>query len=207
MTKSAPHAPKKRPQQTRSRLTFEAILEAATRILSEDGHARFNTNRIAQRAGVAVASLYQYFPNKEAIVNALFQQELSEERREFATRSVELKDHPVQEAIRVGVRSTIGVHARRPKLVKSILEAIPVVGGAEAHARARQQVVDLVRSTMHERREEIRSPKNLDMKAFIVVHAVESVIHGAAGEHPAYLEDPAFAEQLIELVERFLLDP
>ncbi len=43
------------------------------------------------------------------------------------------------------------------------------------------------------------------MKAFLVVHAVEDVIHDAAEERPEYLGDPAFAEELVALVERFLL--
>ena len=59
---------------------------------------------------------------------------------------------------------------------------------------------------MRRRRGELRSPKNLEIKAFIVVHAIESVIHDAAKERPDYLTDPAFAEELVELVDRFLLE-
>jgi AcrR family transcriptional regulator len=60
--------PRKRPRQERSRFTVEAILEAAADILVRDGYETLTTNRIADRAGVNVASLYQYFPGKEAIV-------------------------------------------------------------------------------------------------------------------------------------------
>jgi AcrR family transcriptional regulator len=83
MTRSIPtrrrrnHAPKKLPKQARSKMTFGSILEAAAQILSTDGADRLNTNRIAERAGVPVASLYQYFPNKDAIINALFEMEAS----------------------------------------------------------------------------------------------------------------------------------
>jgi AcrR family transcriptional regulator len=206
MKKSPAHEPKKHPQQERSRATVDYILEAAAQILSQDGAYRLSTNRIAKKAGVAVASLYQYFPNKEAIVNALFEMQLSEERREFTTRSAGLNDEPVREAIRVGIQSTIDVHARKPKLVTSILQSIPFLGGAEALIRARQLVVEWVTETMRRRRGELRSSKNLEMRAFLVVHAIEGVIHDAASERPEYLTDPVFADELVEMVDRFLLD-
>lgn len=62
-------APKQRKQpiQDRSTAMVEAIVEAAIRILRVDGWARFTTTRVAERAGVSVGSLYQYFPNREAI--------------------------------------------------------------------------------------------------------------------------------------------
>jgi AcrR family transcriptional regulator len=207
MRKGSPPEPRKRPQQTRSRATVEYILEAAAQLLSRDGAAALSTNQIARRAGVAVASLYQYFPNKESIVNALFEMQLSEERAELAARSTELQDEPFAKAIRVGVRSMIDVHAGKPELVRSILKALPFLGGAEALIRARQHVVDLVSDAMRRRPGELRSPENLDIKAFVVVHAIESVIHDAAQERPEYLTDPAFEQELVDLLERFLLAP
>ena len=64
-------SPRKSPRQERSRATVEAILEATTDILIRQGAGRLTTNRIAERAGVNIASLYQYFPGKEAIVAEL----------------------------------------------------------------------------------------------------------------------------------------
>lgn len=58
------------PIQARSRATREAIVQAATQVLERDGPAGFNTNRIAERAGVSVGSVYQYFSNKHAILAA-----------------------------------------------------------------------------------------------------------------------------------------
>lgn len=64
-------APRKLPQQGRSRATCDAILEAAARIIARDGLAGFNTNAVATRAGVSIGSLYQYYPNKDALMVAL----------------------------------------------------------------------------------------------------------------------------------------
>lgn len=64
-------APRKQPRQERSAATVEAVLRAATYILTRRGWAAFTTNEVAEKAGVNIASLYQYFPNKEAIIAEL----------------------------------------------------------------------------------------------------------------------------------------
>ena len=61
---------RRKPRQARSRATRSAIIEAAAQILEREGRAAFNTNRIAERAGVSVGSLYQYFRDKHAILAA-----------------------------------------------------------------------------------------------------------------------------------------
>jgi AcrR family transcriptional regulator len=63
--------PRKSPRQTRSADTVETILAAAARVLERESLAGFNTNRVAEVAGVSVGSLYQYFPNKSALIAAL----------------------------------------------------------------------------------------------------------------------------------------
>ncbi|MEI9982422.1 MAG: TetR/AcrR family transcriptional regulator [Aliidongia sp.] len=69
--------PRKLPRQTRSAETVGVILEAAARILERDGFAGFTTNAVAERAGVSIGSLYQYFPGKEALTGALLRRESS----------------------------------------------------------------------------------------------------------------------------------
>jgi AcrR family transcriptional regulator len=63
--------PRKAPRQARSTDTVETILAAATRVLERESLAGFNTNRVAEVAGVSVGSVYQYFPNKSALIAAL----------------------------------------------------------------------------------------------------------------------------------------
>jgi AcrR family transcriptional regulator len=68
-------SPRKQPKQNRSAFMVETILQAATRVLSKESLAGFNTNRVAEVAGISVGSLYQYFPNKSALVAALLERE------------------------------------------------------------------------------------------------------------------------------------
>lgn len=63
--------PRKKPRQARATATVEAILEASAHILEREGLGSLNTNHIAERAGVSVGSLYQYFPTKQAILTEI----------------------------------------------------------------------------------------------------------------------------------------
>jgi AcrR family transcriptional regulator len=69
--------PRKTPKQRRAEATVVAIIEAAARILERDGLEGYNTNAVAESAGISVGSLYQYFPNKDAITRALVDREAS----------------------------------------------------------------------------------------------------------------------------------
>jgi AcrR family transcriptional regulator len=66
---------RKTPGQQRSAATVAAIVEAAARILETEGFEGYNTNAVADRAGVSIGSLYQYFPNRDAITRALIERE------------------------------------------------------------------------------------------------------------------------------------
>jgi AcrR family transcriptional regulator len=67
---------RRRPRQARSRATWEAIVEAAAQILERRGPAGFTTNEVAERAGVSIGTLYQYFADKHALLAAAARREL-----------------------------------------------------------------------------------------------------------------------------------
>ena len=78
---SHPHVvlePRKSPVQARSAASVEAILEATIQVLLSEGKARLTTTRVALRAGVSVGTLYQYFPNKSALLKAALKRHLVE---------------------------------------------------------------------------------------------------------------------------------
>jgi AcrR family transcriptional regulator len=98
-------------------VTVEAILEGAAHILERDGVAGYNTNAVAERAGVSIGSLYQYFPNKDALTAALVDRE---------TRSliedIEAAAGHADPAMRVRymVRAAIAHQTRRPALARAL---------------------------------------------------------------------------------------
>lgn len=68
--------PRKAPQQSRSTATLEAIHTATIQVLLAEGIGRLTTARVAQRAGVSIGTMYQYYPNKQALLLALIEQQL-----------------------------------------------------------------------------------------------------------------------------------
>jgi len=113
---------RKVPGQARSQETVGVILEASARILESDGLRGFNTNAIAVRAGVSIGSLYQYFPNKDAILLALigrFEEALHDAvlNTMQGGRGQELKPR-----LRLLVRALVMAHYDRPRLNR-VLEA------------------------------------------------------------------------------------
>ena len=80
--------PRKSPVQARSAASVDAILEATIQVLLQVGKERLTTTKVAARAGVSIGTLYQYFPNKSALLQAVLKRHLSE-----VTKAVELVCH------------------------------------------------------------------------------------------------------------------
>ncbi len=109
--------PRKTPLQRRSAETVAVMLEAAARILEQHGFEGFNTNAIAERAGVSIGSLYQYFRSKDALLSGLIAREVAP----LLAAGDDLVQHPT---FRVALKSYISASMRhqmkRPKLARLI---------------------------------------------------------------------------------------
>jgi AcrR family transcriptional regulator len=168
--------PRKLPTQDRSKETVEAILQATAIVLKREGYDRASTRRVAEVAGVSVGSLYQYFPNKESLVVALYNRHLRELISMFESRFEESVRAPLPEA-RSGRPDPEDALARR--------------------------VQEMFRAFLEEREAEIR-PENLDLAAFMVIEAVEAITHAAVLDRPEYLEVEDFVEEISTLVLSYL---
>src|ERR1044071_4901880 len=103
--------PRKMPAQSRAAVTLHAILEGAADLLERKGLEGYTTNEIAARAGVSIGSLYQYFPNKDAVTIALIEREMAGMVDEvIAALTLTPPRRALQEAIRASVRNQM----RRP---------------------------------------------------------------------------------------------
>src|SRR5271163_65770 len=92
--------PRKRASQERSRATVDALVEATARILVREGFDKASTNRIAEKAGVSVGSLYQYFPSKEALVAAVMERHSQELMQVVRSVIAEVAALPLEQAVR-----------------------------------------------------------------------------------------------------------
>jgi AcrR family transcriptional regulator len=104
-------SPRKTPHQARAKVTRDAILEAAAHIIAASGLAAFNTNAVAARAGVSIGSLYQYFPNKDALMVALIEHGQQRQLLTFDTAAAAMPvNAPLSDMVRILVRAAMQHH-------------------------------------------------------------------------------------------------
>ncbi|TCK99757.1 TetR family transcriptional regulator [Shimia isoporae] len=113
--------PRKKPKQERARATYEAILEAAARILVRGGLDALNTNRVAEVAGVSIGTLYQYFPTKQAILTEIIREKRKLLLDDLRVASDNMKNETFDETLDKLLSAAIAHQLRWPKLAR-ILE-------------------------------------------------------------------------------------
>ena len=140
---------RKQPQQARSSRLVADILEAAVQVLSREGARRFTTARVAERAGISVGSLYQYFPNKEAI---LFRLQADEWRQTGALLQDILADRslPPTERLRTLVRAFFRSECEEAALRLALGDAAPLYRDAPETQEHRKAGVRQVLAFMRE---------------------------------------------------------
>lgn len=166
--------------------TEAAVLDAAAQILEDEGEAAFNTNRIAERAGVSIGSLYQYFPNKQAILLALSRREVIAMRAQMAAEIQGAAD-----PVRAVIHHQIHAFAGRPVLRRAVVRAAM----AEESAHALGAETDRTRSLLPP------IPGLGGLEAYALSRAIIGAIRAAVLEgHPA-LYTQAFEDALMTLVD------
>ena len=134
-------SPRKRPRQSRSEHLVAAILEAAVRVLEREGAARFTTARVAEAAGVSVGSLYQYFPNKQAILFRLQADEWAQTGGQLHEMLADAA-RPPPERLRRAVLAFFRSECEEAALRGALADAAPLYRDAPeaaAHRRAGQK--------------------------------------------------------------------
>lgn len=195
--------PRKRPLQDRSRTTVEAILDATAQVLVQDGYDRASTNRVAERAGVSIGSLYQYFPNKEALVGELVDRFSRRITEMILTRLGELADQPPEVVGRELVTAMVTFKREDPRLAQVLREQIPRVGRMQRYERELALVVDAAAAYLERWRERVRHD-DLETAAFVAVHTVDAVCHAGVTKSPA-LSDAVLIEHATDLLVSYLL--
>jgi AcrR family transcriptional regulator len=206
MAARKPLARRKLPGQERSKETVEAILEATARILSRDGYDRTSTNKIADAAGVSIGSLYQYFPNKDALVGALLERYASRLIGLIETSAVELAAVPLEQATEVLVRAVFAFYRRAPRLHRVLFEQITNAGNVERRNALLRHAHQLFLGYFERHRAELRVD-NLDVATFAAMHAIEGIAHAAVLSAPERLEDDALVDESVAMLLSYLQKP
>jgi len=185
----------------RAELTRERILTAAAHVFAEHGYAAGTTNRIAERARISIGSLYQYFPNKDAILASLLVRHID---RGTWTRADQLDLSPgsLEATVRALVRDAIDNHNDDPQLLRIMIEEAPLSqelrDTVDRHGKARvAQVRDLLA-----RHPDVRVG-HVDVAAELIVLTVEINTHRLMAD-PRNIPVETFENELVDMVTRYL---
>lgn len=205
MARAIPTNPRKSASQERSRATVQALLDATARVLTREGYDRASTNRIAATAGVSVGSLYQYFPNKEALVAALVARHNREMLDLLREALKEVASLDLATAIAKLVRAAVDAHRVDPALHRVFDEQVPRMGQLAKIEALQGETFQLVRSYLEERRDEI-SVRDLDSATSILVTTVEALTHQFVIHRPGAPERDRdrFIDEVARLVVGYL---
>jgi AcrR family transcriptional regulator len=195
--------PRKRPRQARSKATVDTILAATARVLVRHGFDGLTTNAVAEAAGVSIGSLYQYFPNKEALVSALIEKHLEDMNAAVLAELARVAKLPMAEAARCVIELTIRAHTVDPALHRVLTEQVPRVGKLAKVRDLGGLSHRMVAGLLAARRSEI-AIRDPDLAAFILVSTIEAIVHRAAVLWPERLDDPALIDEATLLVTRYL---
>jgi AcrR family transcriptional regulator len=188
---------KRQPQQRRSRDTVEVIVQATAHILSRDGAQHITTNHVADTAGVSIGSLYQYFENKEELVDEVRRRYGESFRERLLAVIAKAGTLPIGEAAAECVRFLIEVHAEDPGLHNAVSPDGPDAG-------ERRMLHQIATSWLEAHASEVRRA-NRPLAAAVAMDAVEALIHGAALRAPERLRDEEFAAEVTDLLVRYLV--
>jgi AcrR family transcriptional regulator len=175
-------APRKVPRQERSRLTVDRILVAAAQVFHEAGYTSATTNDIALEAGISVGSLYQYFPNKDAILVALTRQHIDSATAGLVSLVLALSpEDGIRETFRTVVDFLVEQHAL-DELHLLVMHQAPrthVISLALDEARMR-----LVEMTSHFLASQLPDDRERLLAARMVVATIDTGVHDVILREP-----------------------
>jgi len=207
--------PRKKPKQERARQAVEAIEQACLKILETEGPRRLTTNRIAEVAGVNIASLYQYFPNKDAILASVYAAKLRSETESIIRRSPILEkiaNQSLEDALRGLIQSYLESRRRLAHLDAEFYGRYQAVFDVRLRTEANQEAVLHGRGSfdrwflaiLKRNRARLRVT-DLALANFVVTRTIEGLIRLAVEERPELLDSTAFQEEILALLLRYLV--
>ena len=194
--------PRTTPLQARSTVTAEAISEATIQVLLSHGADRLTTTRVAQRAGVSVGTLYQYYPHKQSLLFAVLENHLTNVMATVEAACENACHKPLAEMIREMVEAFVDAKMDRADISVALYRVAADVGGPALIKRINQRSRKAVEA-MLETASDIKSPPDqlaIEIMLSAMAGAMRSLLE--AGPSPATVRKAR--EQLVLLCQSYM---
>jgi AcrR family transcriptional regulator len=190
------------PKQRRALQTVDAVLDAVVRVLKREGLKAVTTNRVAEVAGVSIGSVYQYFPDKQAIFVALHQRHINQIDRMVETKLIEHAASSLDDVMRAMIEGMIDAHSADPELYELLATEVP--HRADGTRDFALRLHGAFRLVLASRAHELKRGRNLDKLVFVVTNMVDSLSHAALFRRPPRLSLPAAKAEVLRAVQGYL---
>jgi AcrR family transcriptional regulator len=199
-------SPKKLPTQRRSRETFEAVIGACTWLLPRRGYIGTTTNHIADRAGVNIASLYEYFPGKDAIVAQVAERLVERVLERLAAGALGVMDGGAKEAVRAWIELIYETVSAEKDLVAVFMYQVPYTSQLDPVRAIGARLLELSQEIRRHAGGMIRGEFS-EPSLQLLINLVTSTIMQAVFEPPEGISPRELVDELTRRVEEWVRHP
>ena len=199
-------SPRKAPRQSRSLATVKAILDATARILVESGVAAASTNAVAVRAGVSVGSLYQYFPNKDALISALHARHGEQMMAVIQRALTQAMDATLDDALGGLIVATVEAHRVDADLHRVLEQQVGHMDMREHHDEYVGLMGERIVALLTRHRDQITAP-DLKLAAFMLINATHGLVHAVVLDRPKGVSLKAATQDIVRMMKGYLTQP
>lgn len=189
----------KAPTQERSRQTVATILAACSRLLITEGFYSITTDKIAKEAGVSIGSLYQFFGNKESVVQAVVKKLIDEDKQIMTERMRAISPLPPEPRVRAMIELSFDI-CRRNHELRAKLTTI------QYYVAEATYVSDFIRFYQEVVRHNLPAipGKDMDKVSYLLVNAFIGLVNTIAIDNPNYINDLALLSEISQMFYKYL---
>lgn len=194
---------RKKPSQDRSKDTVNIILKATTHIIDQVGVSGISTNKIAEKAGISIGSLYQYFPNKESILAKLMHDYLNKQHQLVSQALLKSDAKSLKEAIEVVLNVIIKSKSHQIQLNKLFIENFTRIGDIKLLQDNHKKLIEIFKLAITPYKNEVRSG-DLELMLFNCIQSILMISVSTLFSKEYSIKDQKVKEEMLELVYRYL---
>lgn len=204
MTHAKDANPRKMAVQERSKFTVEAIYEAAVQVFTENGYAGATTDLIAERAGVSIGTLYQYFPNKKAILIGIWNRNMdaADKGLDLFLSGVRFEEGLNPRKIKLSLETLLELHKEsvKPHL---FFEEIPQPDFIQERSRKKESANIKLFKTVLEQSTQLRRQR-LDIAARVIYEVMERLVHRYLTHFQHEMSEDELIAEASDMISRYL---
>ena len=193
--------PRKSPVQARSTASVEAILDATIQVLLAIGYERLTTTRVALRAGVSVGTLYQYFPNKSALLQAVLTRHLSAVANIIQQVCEEQRGHSIEAMVTALINGFFAVKMKDVKTSVALYSVSSSVDGLRILKRTNLQSIHAIAALLQSAP---KPPPDPELAATILQGALAGVSRRLLESSAPEKHLPAIHQQMTVMATAYL---